>query len=311
MFLHLFMIYELRFVAPQRLDDLLSSLLTRAGSMGVVVEDIGHTAVFSSSDFFERCRYKGYFDHTVNRQAVALAVEVFLMHHGEQGAEALTWHPLAEQDWRESWKRHFKPLPLGRRLLVLPSWLSPPEGEQDRVILRIDPEMAFGSGTHETTRGCLEAIERLADAGPLGHVMDVGTGSGILLVCAMLLGAETGLGLDRDPIAVATCARNGRINLAALPDYERRVTVRHDEQLARGPFHTVVANILAPILMAFLTQADPSFHDCVMPGGHLVLSGVLLDQADEVAQCARQQGFVLVECNALGMWAVLVLQKPM
>ncbi len=303
------MIYELCFIASQALDEPLSELLTEAGSMGVVVEDIGHRAVFSPLVPFERCQYKGYFTETVDRQAVEWAIRALLTSHGERGEGEIHWLALEEQDWQNHWKRYFQPIPLGNRLLVLPSWLPPPAGSEARLIIRMDPEMAFGSGNHETTRGCLEALERLADRGPLGRVLDMGTGSGILLIGAMLLGAEFGMGVDLDPIAMETCARNCRLNLGERAGYAERLAFRQDDQLPLGPFQTVVANILAPDLIAFLAQTTVRFRHCVAQGGHLLLAGLLRDQAQAVEESACQNGFVPVEHRLIDEWSIQVLRR--
>lgn len=303
------MIYEMCFAAPQSLDEPLSALLSGAGSMGVVVEDTGRKAVFSASELFERCQYKGYFEATINRRAVEVAVRSLLMHHKSPGDCEVHWVCLEDQDWQERWKRHFKPMMLGKRLLVLPSWLPLPEGAEGRVIIRMDPEMAFGSGTHETTRGCLEALEDLSDQAPLGDLLDMGTGSGILIIGGLLLGAKSGLAVDSDPIAVETCARNCRANLGEKTGWETRVRVQQAEQLPAGPFDTVVANILAPVLTEFLTQGAVRFRHCVAHGGHLVLSGMLHEQAQKVEQCALQHGFVVVTRRDLGEWSMRVLRR--
>ncbi|MBF0584378.1 MAG: 50S ribosomal protein L11 methyltransferase [Magnetococcales bacterium] len=303
------MIYELCFVAPQTLDAPLSELLTAAGSMGVVLEDVGHKAVFSPTVHFERCQFKGYFAEEVNRQGVELAIRAVLMGHGERGDCEVHWIPLADQDWQNHWKRYFQPILVGKRLLVLPSWLEPPAEGAGRLIIRMDPEMAFGSGRHETTRGCLEALEQVAALGPLGRVLDMGTGSGILLIGALLLGAEQGLGVDLDPVAVETCLRNCRINLETMNNFETRLTVKQDDQLPMEPFQTVLANILAPDLIAFLSQTPVQFRHCVAMGGHLLLSGILSEQAQAVENCAHQNGFVTVAHQTIAEWSVLVLRR--
>ncbi|MBF0462092.1 MAG: 50S ribosomal protein L11 methyltransferase [Magnetococcales bacterium] len=303
------MIYELCFIAPQALDEPLSELLTEAGSMGVVLEDIGRKAVFSPLVPFERCQYKGYFAETVNQRAVERAIGLLLLEHGERGETEMHWLALEEQDWQGHWKRYFMPIVLGKRLLVLPSWLQPPEGTEERLIIRIDPEMAFGSGKHETTQGCLESLEWLAEQGPLGRCLDMGTGSGILLIAAMLLGAESGLGVDLDPVAVATCERNCRINLGERAGYWERLAFCQDDQLPPGPFQTVVANILAPELTAFLAQTPVRFCHCVAQGGHLVLSGMLREQAEAVATCASQNGFVSVAQRLVDDWSIQIWRR--
>ncbi|MBF0162770.1 MAG: 50S ribosomal protein L11 methyltransferase [Magnetococcales bacterium] len=300
------MIYELRFVAPQRLDTPLSDLLTEAGSMGVVLEDVGRKAVFSADVPFERCQFKGYFAETVERSEVEWGIRTLLVAHGERGDTEIHWLSLQEQDWQTHWKRYFQPIPLGKRLLVLPSWLPVPTGMEERLILRIDPEMAFGSGKHETTQGCLEALDELAEQGHLGRVLDMGTGSGILLIAALLLGAESGLGVDLDPVAVETCIRNCQINLA---DADKRWRVHQDEQLPPGPFETVVANILAPELIAFLSRTTPRFRHCIVPGGHLLLSGILWEQAQGVEDAACQNGFRLLSHQRREEWSILVMQR--
>lgn len=303
------MIYELCFTAPQRLDEPLSGLLTEAGSMGVVLENIGRKAVFSAELPFDRCRYKGYFADSVNRSALELAIRYLLVSHDVQEDCEIYWVELEDQDWQESWKRHFKPLLLGKNLLVLPSWLEPPEGTQNRLTIQIDPEMAFGSGSHETTWGCLETLEMLAGQQPLGTVLDMGTGSGILLICAMLLGADAAMGVDSDPVAVATCQRNCQINLASLVGYEERLSFQQSDQLPIGPFQTVLANILAPTLTAFFSQTSIQFRHCVSQGGHLIVSGILHEQATELQACACQHGFHLVTRRDIGEWSLLLLQR--
>ncbi|MEO5338997.1 MAG: 50S ribosomal protein L11 methyltransferase [Magnetococcus sp. MYC-9] len=303
------MIYELCFVAPQWLDDPLSELLTEAGSMGVVLEDIGHKAVFSAGVPFERCQFKGYFAETTDRQQVEWAIRSLLLAQGERGDAELHWFALEEQDWQNHWKRYFQPIPLGERLLVLPSWLQPPPEMAQRLILRMDPEMAFGSGRHETTRGCLEALDGLATQAPLGAVLDMGTGSGILLIAALLLGAESGLGIDLDPVAVATCARNCQLNLGERAEFAGRWRVEHGEKLPVGPFQTVVANILAPELTAFLSQTERRFHHCVAMGGHLLLAGMLHEQGQAVEQCASRNGFVPLQHRRIEEWSILVLRR--
>ena len=303
------MVHELCFAATQRLEAPLSDLLSGAGSMGVVVEGVGGRPVVSASSQFDRCRYKGYFAEPVNRPALELAVRFLLLSHGEPGDCEMHWTALAASDWQEGWKRHSAPMFMGDNLLVLPSWLPMPEGAGERLVIRMDPEMAFGSGGHATTRGCLEVLEALAAHGPLGDVLDMGTGSGILLIGAMLLGAQSGLGIDPDPLAVAACERNCRVNLSGLAEMETRVGFRQDDQLPPGPFQTVVANILAPVLTTFLTSAPVRFHHCVAPGGHLVLSGLLTSQAAKLAACAAGNGFVHRQRRDIDEWSVLLLQR--
>ncbi len=181
---------------------------------------------------------------------------------------------LADQPWERAWLEHFKPMQFGERLWVVPSWTEPPQ--PGAVNLRLDPGLAFGTGTHPTTALCLRWLDSLAVAGRLANarVLDFGCGSGILAIAAALLGAKSVTGVDNDPQAIIAtrenAGRNGVQVDALLP---------REFSAAAGSFDAVVANILAGPLV----QLAPQIAGCVAPGGAIALSGILLDQADEVA----------------------------
>lgn len=188
--------------------------------------------------------------------------------------------PLADRAWERVWLEHFKPMRFGERLWVVPSWTEPPVA--GAVNLRLDPGLAFGTGTHPTTALCLRWLDGLAvsPGGLAGkRVLDFGCGSGILAIAAGLLGAAETTGVDNDPQAILAtkenAARNGVAVTALLP-----------REFAGGTpasFDVVVANILAGPLV----QLAPQIAGCVVPGGHLALSGILRDQAGEVAAAYR------------------------
>ncbi len=169
-------------------------------------------------------------------------------------------------DWKERWKEFFKPARVGERFLVRPPWEEVEPGEGDRVIT-IDPGQAFGTGTHETTRLVLREIERI---GTRGEVLDVGCGSGILAIAALLAGASRAVAIDVDPIAIEATRENAEVNRVAV---EASTT---DVAALRERFALVVANIRAPVLVE---MADVLAARCA---GHLVLSGLLIGERDEV-----------------------------
>jgi ribosomal protein L11 methyltransferase len=228
-------------------------------------------------------------------------------------------------DWSEAWKQHYRPIAIGRRLMIVPAWLEEPEATAGaaRLPLRMDPGMAFGTGTHPTTQLCLELIEgmyqddrrlRTADrdpasavGGPPSAVIDVGTGSGILAIAALKLGAAQALGVDIDPLAMDAARHNAALN---------GVTGRLElglgsvSEILGGKFSIrsaplVLANILAPVLVRLF--AEDGLGELVTPGGAAVLSGILEDQADKVIAAAEAQGLALVDRRQAGDWVALLV----
>ncbi len=208
---------------------------------------------------------------------------------------------ITDYGWAETWKEHFKPSRLGRWITVKPSWETY-AASPDEVVLTIDPGQAFGTGTHETTKMCLRFIEDVFDAPAAPRtVLDIGTGTGILGIAAAMLGAERVLGIDVDPKAVETAGENGRINGVA-GRFESAVT-----PLSRieGTFDLVVGNVLAEILADLKDEVGAR---CA-PGGALVLSGILAEKSDWVAQEYAEAGWVLAGRRQEGQWSALLLRR--
>lgn len=180
---------------------------------------------------------------------------------------------LADREWERVWLEHFRPMRFGERLWVVPSWTAPPvTKEAGAVNLRLDPGLAFGTGTHQTTALCLRWLDSL----PLQNksVLDFGCGSGILGIAAGLLGARTVTGVDNDPQAILATRENAQRNGVAVDALLPMQFAAHSAQ-----FDVIVANILAGPLV----QLAPQIAARLAPGGAIALSGILRDQADEVA----------------------------
>jgi len=184
-----------------------------------------------------------------------------------------------EEDWAEAWKQHFPVLRVGRRIVIRPTWREHPAGDDD-VVISLDPGMAFGTGLHPSTRLCLVGLERLADKGRVRgeRVLDVGCGSGILAICAGLLGASSVLAVDTDPLAAEVAAQNAAGNgLGSLIEARRgSLPLPAPEE-----FDIVLANLVAGVLVAIAGELSA----VVRPGvGRLVASGIFRDrEADVVA----------------------------
>jgi ribosomal protein L11 methyltransferase len=219
---------------------------------------------------------------------------------GFRGAGVPLIVPLVDQDWASAWREHFRPLAVGASLLVAPSWDVP--AASDRVIITIDPGRAFGTGHHGTTRGCLEAVERLVRQAVPATAIDVGTGSGILAIALARLGVARVLAVDDDPDAIAVATEN-----AARNDVSARVECRVTDvaalQTPAAPL--VVANLLTAAHHRF--AATYARH--VDAGGRLVLGGILEAEADTVLESVAAHGFGRVEAIRIDGWTTLVLER--
>ncbi len=203
-----------------------------------------------------------------------------------------------EVDWVARFRETFRPLAAGG-FLVTPAWHAPDSAAGLRS-LRVDPGRAFGTGTHETTRLCLAALESLAAAGPLGRVLDVGTGTGILAVAACLLGAAQVAAVDVDPEAVASARLHARLNGVGFG-----VVLGDGGQPFRaGGFDLVLANIQAPILLA---KRDELISLCAA-GGRLVLSGLLQDDLTAIRAAYGDAGTLSLRSD--GEWAAVLVEAP-
>ncbi len=208
---------------------------------------------------------------------------------------------VAQQDWAEGWKQHFSASRFGRRLIVKPTWEELPVAADD-VVVSLDPGMAFGTGSHETTRLCLQALAELYDAAPRARLLDVGTGSGILAIAAVRLGATTVVANDIDPEACVVARENAGLNGVAD---QIDITDAPLEALT-GTYDVVIANILAeenvrlaPHLLAHLA-----------PGGSLLLSGILREKEGLVRDGFAPLALTGPEVHYDAEWCCLHYRRP-
>jgi ribosomal protein L11 methyltransferase len=268
-------------VTPE-LADGVANLLFELGASGVLTDEGGG-----------RARLEGAFPADESAR-VTTAVERYLESLGARGA--VTTATVAPVDWTAVYRAHHRPLPVGRRFLIAPPWDVPPAPE--REILVIDPGMAFGTGQHETTRGCLEALETAVASVRIASALDVGTGSGILALALARLGVARVVGVDVDP-AVLPLARANLVANRAPHVALAAGTVA----AVRGRFDLVVANLLAGTVIAeaaLLARA-------VASGGRLVLSGILEHQASAVRDAYPEWRVEAVRAEA--EWRTLTLAR--
>ena len=217
-----------------------------------------------------------------------------------------TYKQIADQNWMEAWKQHYKPILIGQRLLILPAWLESPEPA--RIPIKIDPGMAFGTGTHPTTQLCLELMEVSTDHLPLSTVIDVGCGSGILSIAALKLGATKVLGVDIDIESVKNSRENADTNGVGeellLGQGSVTEVLSGSFQFKSAPL--VVANILAPIIIRLF---DAGLADLVEPNGEIILSGILAHQAENVIEAAEAKGLKRNDQRQIADWVAISLKR--
>ena len=207
-----------------------------------------------------------------------------------------------EEEWATAWKEFYHPTHLGEKLVVCPSWESYDKAEHE-IVMTLDPGMAFGTGTHHTTRLCCELLEKVVRPGD--SLLDMGTGSGILSIAALLLGAKRAVGVDIDAVAVRTARENAEMNHFTEPAFTAYCgDLVRDTTLAEkigGEYDVIAANIVADVIIAL----SPAIRRHLKQGGTLVASGIIEPRKEEVVEALEAQGLTLAEERIQDGWCAL------
>ncbi len=299
---------ELRINVPANAVDLVCNELAELGCEGVTVEEKPlDTFVVPDPDQNLPAQYyiKSYFPEPETADGLRRQVEEMLNWLAPMAPGLETTVPeisaVANEDWAEGWKQHFSAVAIGSRLIIKPTWeeYSP---APHQVVVNLDPGMAFGTGTHGTTRLCLEAVAALYEEPPgPERILDVGTGSGILAIAAAALGATRVLACDIDPEACRTAAENAALNgvTGAI-----EITERPLESL-EGGFQVVVANILAEENIRLATELISR----LVPGGTLILSGILREKEEMVKEAFAAFELGPPETTRLDEWVCIIYRQ--
>ncbi|HOB36435.1 MAG TPA: 50S ribosomal protein L11 methyltransferase [Candidatus Avimonas sp.] len=299
---------EITLTVPAEHAELAAAVANMAAPGGLYIEDysdieqgvreIAHVDLIDES-LLSRDRSKTVIRLYVSAEENPAETTAFLRERLDNaGIEfEITTSGVREDDWANSWKQYFKPLVAGDRLIICPTWEKPPSAD-GRKVLYIDPGMAFGTGGHHTTRLVLEAMERRIKGGET--VLDVGCGSGILSIAALLLGAERADGVDIDPLAVRIARENGKINGFGSPEYN----IIHGNLAdgISGRYDLIAANISADAVVELIS----GLRRFLKPGGVFISSGIIDTAEKEVLACLKQHGFVVLERRESGGWVALV-----
>jgi len=348
--------HELTIHTTEQAQEMISNLLVEAGAGGVSIEESGTLNKVRDTRYGElydqplndipegEAVIKGYYSESVSMDEViaevAPRVEELRGFGIDPGKALISWKTVDEDEWAHAWKEYFKPLRVSERLTIKPTWEEYTPTRPDEAIIELDPGMAFGTGTHPTTTLCLRALEKNIAGGE--EVIDVGTGSGILAVGAMLLGAKSVLALDLDPVAVDSARENVQLNRL-----QNEITVKESDLLsllggggaadsaagemwpsarpghilseaaqAAGtagqdnlgvtlPVKIVVANILAEIIVLFTDDV----YRALQPGGIYITSGIYKDKESLVEQALLKSGFHIIEVSREEDWVAFTAGK--
>lgn len=223
---------------------------------------------------------------------------------------SLVWSEdiVRDEDWENNWRQYFKPFPVGKRLAVKPTWEELPDKLKDgREIIDIDPSSSFGTGSHATTKLCMERLEDVIHGGE--RILDMGCGSGILTIAAMKLGADSAVAVDIDEVAARIASENMKQNGLGVD----RVTVLSGDTLSDSElyakvgvgYNVICANIVAGII---IMMAD-MFYEKLANGGILIASGIISEREEEVKNALISSGFSVLRSEILDDWSVIVLKK--
>ena len=297
---------EVSLIVDGEMAEAVAEVLARFAPSGVVIES---TAIKANAEDQGHpvgpLRVCAYLEMDTQIEETRQRIEESLWYLGRiRGLPAPVFKTVGEVNWAETWKQHYKPVAIGERLIIVPAWLESPD--ETRIPIRIDPGMAFGTGTHPTTQLCLELLETYTPQG--SDVLDIGCGSGILSIAALKLGAARAFGVDVEPDAIPAAQENAATNGVAD---QIKIALGSVDEIKAGIFAVqqaslVLANILAPILMRLL---DAGMGDLIAFDGTLILSGILEEQIDEMAAKIEEHNLHIVEHRKIDDWVALVVRK--
>ncbi|VEP18246.1 Ribosomal protein L11 methyltransferase [Hyella patelloides LEGE 07179] len=223
----------------------------------------------------------------------------------EATAPEVSWQLISEEDWASGWKQYWQPQKIGDRFLIYPAWLDIPQNPE-RLLLRLDPGAAFGTGTHPTTQLCLESLEmRFYEEAETLAIADIGCGSGILSIGAMLLGAKEVAAVDTDSLAIKTCRSNCQLN-----DIEqKRLIVREGSISELTKLETTYDGILCNILADIIVQLFPHFNTITHDKSWAILSGILLEQANQIADLVESNGWTVAALWKRQEWCCFNIRR--
>jgi len=294
----------------------ISNILHEAGASGVVIEDpseltkeredwFGEIYDLNPGDYPEEgviikayLPVNSFISETVD--SIKQEITDLIKYDIDIGTNLVTTTEVKEEDWASSWKKYYHPVKISETFTIVPTWEDYERVNSDELIIELDPGMAFGTGTHPTTVMCIQALEKTVQKDQ--HIIDVGTGSGVLSIAAALLGAKNVLALDLDEVAVESAKQNIDINHVS-----EQIEVRKGNLLEgiEDKADIVVANILADIIIRFTDDAA----SIVKQGGYFITSGIIQPKKLEVKEAIIAAGFDIEETLVMEDWVAFIAKR--
>lgn len=309
---------ELQIQTSNEAVEAVSNILIESGSQGVAIEDrqdflnnpddgFGEIWALDEADFSkEGVIIKAYFPDTLFLPelvpSIKLRIEELKTFGLNIAPNNIKVDEVAEENWATAWKKYYHPLQVTRFLTVVPSWEEYELQQPDERVIRLDPGLAFGTGTHPTTILSLQALETYIRGDET--ILDVGTGSGVLSIASKALGAKHVHAYDLDDVAVRAAVENIELN-----EYAKDIIVKANDLLKGVTIEAdiVVANILAEIIIPLIPEA----FEVLKPGGLFLTSGIIEDKKDLILSEQRKQGFTIIQVQQMKDWCSIVAQKPL
>ncbi|WAM30770.1 50S ribosomal protein L11 methyltransferase [Caldicellulosiruptor naganoensis] len=299
--------FEVSIKTLQEAEDAISNILYDLGANGVVIEDDEILKYPNSWDYIDENQFpkrnfaivRAYFPESVNISELIFNIEERLKDASQYlniGEGKIDISEVDEKDWAEEWKKYYKPVEIGN-IVIVPSWESY-QNTSGKTIVKLDPGMAFGTGTHESTMLCLEAIQRYIKPG--FDVIDIGTGSGILAISAKKLGANRVLAVDIDDVAVKVAKENAALNNIEIEIRQNDLVFGIEER-----FDIAIANIIADIIIKLANDIK----NVLKEDGLFISSGIIEDRLDDVLKSFRGNSLEVVEIKKLNSWCLVVAKK--
>ncbi len=302
---------EVQIKTTAELEDLVSNVLYDAGATGLAIEDPRDILELSQSedkwDFvdpslinydFDGILIKAYFSESDDLENKIEEIKNRIKNDPilSAGDNEIKISIVDDNDWAESWKKYYKPIKIGERILIKPSW-EEYDLEENDILIELDPGMAFGTGTHETTAMCTEALEKYVNPGDI--VYDIGCGSGILSIVAAKLGAERVIGVDLDELCVKVSNENIELN-----NVENIVEIKEGNLLdvVEGKANIIVSNIIAEII----AKMTKDLKEYLKEDGIFITSGIIVEKISLVEKALLENGFKILQIKKLNGWACII-----
>lgn len=302
---------EVQIKTNAELEDVISNILYDAGANGLAIEDPRDILEMMKSkgdwDFIDSSLInkeldgiliKAYFSESDDLENIIQEIKSRIDNNPELIADEniVTINVVDDNDWAESWKKYYKPIRIGKNIIIKPSWEDYKLSEDD-IMIELDPGMAFGTGTHETTIMCTEALERLVKADDI--VYDIGCGSGILSIVAAKLGASKVVGVDLDELCVKVSNKNIELN-----NVEDLIEIKNGNLLdvVEGKADIIVSNIVAEIIAGMTKDLKEYLND----NGIFITSGIIIDKIELVEKALLENGFRILDIMKKNEWACII-----